>query len=184
MEQLWRKFGDLVPAVLVGVPVLVLVAWGLAAWRMRRMETGRAWRRSVLDVLLVASVLPVLYLVLVPVDFQETRVRLVPGSDVVTVHDMTSVWQLVGNLVMLAPLGALAPLRWPWLRSMGRVVLVAVAAACGIELVQWVFDLGRAVTTDDALVNALGAVLGAAASRPWWSTTRRARSTAHPDLAR
>jgi VanZ family protein len=175
MEMLWRHFGDLVPAVAVGLPVAAVVAWGLAGWRSRRMESAPAWRRSVLDVLVVVTLSPVLYLVLMPAArWEQTRVRLAPGSDLLPIDDMASVWQLVGNLVMLLPLGLVAPLRWPWLRSMVRVAFAAVAVGVGIEAAQWAFDLGRAVTTDDALINAVGAVL----SRPWWSARSRSRESA------
>ena len=71
----------------------------------------------------------------------------------------TTVLQLVGNLLLLAPLAVLAVLRWPALRAPGRLVLAAGATAAAIELLQWLLPLGRVVSPVDAMLNATGAVL-------------------------
>ncbi|HET6391670.1 MAG TPA: VanZ family protein [Blastococcus sp.] len=70
-----------------------------------------------------------------------------------------TVLQLVGNLLLLAPLAVLAVLRWPALRAPGRLVLASGATAAAIELLQWLLPLGRVVSPLDALLNATGAVL-------------------------
>jgi hypothetical protein len=59
------------------------------------------------------------------------------------------VLQLVGNLLLLAPLAVLAVLRRPRLGT---------AAGTGIELLQWALPLGRVVPPVDAALNAVGAV--------------------------
>jgi hypothetical protein len=67
--------------------------------------------------------------------------------------------QLTGSLVLLTPLAALAVLRWPALASPGRLAITAVAAAAGIELLEWLLPLGRVVSPLDALLNATGALV-------------------------
>ena len=67
--------------------------------------------------------------------------------------------QLVGNLLLLSPLAALAVLRWPELRAPGRLLLASGAAAATIELLQWLLPLGRVVSPLDVLLNTTGAVL-------------------------
>jgi glycopeptide antibiotics resistance protein len=67
--------------------------------------------------------------------------------------------QLVGNLALLAPLAALAVVRWPVLAAPHRLVGAAVLVGAGIELLQWALPLGRVVSPLDALLNATGAVL-------------------------
>ncbi|TQN42681.1 VanZ like protein [Blastococcus colisei] len=67
--------------------------------------------------------------------------------------------QLFGNLALLAPLAAIAVLRWPELATSRRLVGAGVAVAATIELLQWVLPLGRVVSPLDALLNATGAVL-------------------------
>ena len=71
----------------------------------------------------------------------------------------TAMLQLVGNLVLLAPLAALAVVRWPGLATPGRLGAAAVPVAVGIEFLQWALPLGRVVSPVDALLNATGAVL-------------------------
>jgi hypothetical protein len=71
----------------------------------------------------------------------------------------TAMLQLTGNLVLLAPLAALAVLRWPALASPYRLAGAALAAGAGIELLQWLLPLGRVVSPLDALLNATGALV-------------------------
>lgn len=70
------------------------------------------------------------------------------------------VLQLVGNLLLLAPLAVLAVLRWPALRQPALLAAVALAAGTAVEVLQWALPLGRVVSPVDALLNAAGAVVG------------------------
>ena len=88
-----------------------------------------------------------------------------------TLERTTTQLQLVGNLLLLAPLAVLAVLRWPALRTPPRLGVLAVAVAGGIELLQWALPLGRVVSPVDAALNAAGAVVAGllvalVASRP------------------
>jgi hypothetical protein len=71
----------------------------------------------------------------------------------------TAMLQLVGNLVLLGPLAALAVLRWPALAAPRRLAAASVAEGAAVELLQWTLPLGRVVSPVDALLNASGAVL-------------------------
>jgi VanZ like family len=75
----------------------------------------------------------------------------------------TTLLQLTGNLLLLAPLAVLATLRWPGASPM-RLGGAAVAAAVGIELLQWALPLGRVVSPVDAGLNTAGAVLAVRAA--------------------
>ena len=70
----------------------------------------------------------------------------------------TTVWQLVGNVVLLTAPAALAVLRWPQLGRPGPLAAAALAAGTAIELLQLALPLGRVVSPLDALLNATGAV--------------------------
>ncbi|MGY1609602.1 MULTISPECIES: VanZ family protein [unclassified Geodermatophilus] len=70
-----------------------------------------------------------------------------------------TVLQLLGNLLLLVPLAAVAVLRWPVLRRPAVLALAAVAAGAAIETLQWALPLGRVVSPLDALLNATGAVV-------------------------
>jgi hypothetical protein len=71
----------------------------------------------------------------------------------------TTVLQLLGNLLLLAPLAAVAVLRWEVLRRPTVLAPAAVAAGAVIETLQWALPLGRVVSPVDALLNATGAVV-------------------------
>jgi hypothetical protein len=180
MEQLWRVFGTRTVLLLAAVPVAVLAAWGLAAWRARTVGRRVAWTRSALDIGLVLAALPVLYLVFVPVPglSGRTMVSLVPGAQIAPIFGAdggtpasSALVQAAGNMLLLVPIAVLAPLRIRWLRSVRRVVIAAAAVSAGIECGQVLLQIGRVGATDDVLLNTFGAALAAWATRRWWSRT-------------
>ena len=67
--------------------------------------------------------------------------------------------QLVGNLVLLLPVGLLAPIAFPALNGWIRIFLVALALSVAIEVAQlWIPN--RMPDVDDVLLNVAGAMLG------------------------
>jgi glycopeptide antibiotics resistance protein len=67
--------------------------------------------------------------------------------------------QLVGNVLLLLPLGLFGPLAIPRLGRWWRVLLVAALFSTCIELTQLAIP-DRSADVDDVLLNALGALLG------------------------
>jgi glycopeptide antibiotics resistance protein len=66
---------------------------------------------------------------------------------------------LVGNLLLLLPLGLVGPIVFPWMDRWWRLLLAAVALSLAIEITQlWVPD--RSADVDDLLLNVVGALLG------------------------
>ncbi|QUH05923.1 VanZ family protein [Saccharopolyspora erythraea] len=107
----------------------------------------------------------------------ENAVRLVPGTDLgVAVQaapgDIEPWLQLLGNLLLLLPLGALLPLRLAAVDTCAKAALVVLAATCCIELVQYALLTGRVVSADDVLLNTAGGLAGALLSRRWWADFR------------
>lgn len=92
------------------------------------------------------------------------RVSLVPLVDLFAMDR----GQIVGNLLVFAALGSLAPLRFAALASVPRILVLAASCSALIEIAQYVLRLDRVSSVDDVLVNATGAVLAALASRHWW----------------
>ena len=78
--------------------------------------------------------------------------------------DPATARQLVGNLVLLTPVAALAAARWEALRSAGRLAAASVTVAVGLEALQWLLPLGRVVSPVDAALNAAGAVVAGGAT--------------------
>jgi glycopeptide antibiotics resistance protein len=101
-------------------------------------------------------------------------VSLVPLRDLATMPTT----QVVGNLLIFAAVGFLAPLRFRALASIGRILLLAAVGSIVIETAQYVLRLDRVSSVDDVLLNALGAGLAALVSLPWW--TVRPAASAEP----
>lgn len=74
------------------------------------------------------------------------------------------IWNLMGNLVMLFPLGILLPCLFGRLDRLWRVVIVVTVTVIHIELAQLIFRVG-VVDIDDLILNLSGAMIGYAVLR-------------------
>ena len=178
--------GTFTGVALITVAVLPLAA--LAAWALarRRSVTGTtpawAWRRSLAEVGIVYGTVPWVWMIMLPGDRAGAvpgRVNLVPLRDLLTIlagEPVTATGQIVGNLLVFAALGFLAPLRFAALASVPRVLALAAGCSVLVEVAQYVLRLDRVSSVDDVLLNAAGAGLAALASRRWWRATARASS--------
>ncbi|MDX3192050.1 VanZ family protein [Streptomyces sp. MN03-5084-2B] len=170
MGALLRAFWGLIPISAIALPY-ALLGWPLlAARRRRRMAARRASATAAVDcaVLLVAFL--VFCLVTMPVGGStESTLDLVPGADIAAALGSDgSLWQVIGNVLLLCPLGALLPLRIRRLRALPRIALAALVASVLVEGTQYLIHTGRVTSADDVLLNTAGATLGAALSRRRW----------------
>jgi glycopeptide antibiotics resistance protein len=87
---------------------------------------------------------------------------------------------LLGNLLLLFPLGALGPVAWRKLDRFGRIIGTGLTISAGIEALQFakrfIDQLGqtRSIDIDDVLLNVVGVLFGFIAyriGRPWWRRT-------------
>ncbi|HEX5115279.1 MAG TPA: VanZ family protein [Pseudonocardiaceae bacterium] len=152
-------------------PLAALVTWALA---LRRGVTGPspawAWRRSLAEVGIVYWTVPLVWMTMLPGSRAGAvlgRVSLVPLRDLVTMP----VDQVIGNLLLFAALGFLAPLRFEALASVSRILALAAGCSVLIETAQYVLQLDRVSSVDDVLLNTVGAGLAALASRRWWQAS-------------
>ncbi|WP_166459775.1 VanZ family protein [Amycolatopsis pithecellobii] len=172
MAVLSASFGILVPVTIIALP-FALFGWRLLThWRSRTRTAVTAATASALDIGIVLVVLEILALTMMPVgDSGSSSIHLMPGSDILTEFtDNGSLWQIAGNLLLLAPLGVLVPLRVPSLRSIRRITLVAFTVSVMLELIQYLLHAGRVTSTDDVLLNTLGVAASATLTCGW---TRR-----------
>lgn len=70
-----------------------------------------------------------------------------------------SVTNLLGNVVILVPLGVLMPVMFRPMRHFWTFLPLAALVSCGVEYIQWVTATGAA-DVDDSILNFIGA-------RPW-----------------
>lgn len=168
-------FNGIALITLAALPVAALAAWALAR-RRRALGTTAAWRTSLADVGMVYGTVPWVWVTMLPgsgAGVVPGRLSLVPLQDLVTMGTVG----IVGNLLVLATLGALAPLRFAALRSVPRVLALAAGCSVLIEVAQLVLRLDRVTSVDDVLLNAVGAGLAALVSRPWWQSLPRTAVT-------
>jgi hypothetical protein len=161
-----------VAVIAVGVlPFVVAGVWVLAhRRRVAGATAGWAWRRSVAEAGIVYGTVPLVWMTMLPgggAGVAPARVSLVPFRDLVTMP----AGQVVGNLLMFAALGFLAPLRFTALASVSRILALAAGCSVLIETAQYVLRLDRVSSVDDVLLNTVGAGLAALASRHWWHVT-------------
>ncbi|THV10551.1 VanZ family protein [Nocardioides caeni] len=178
LEILVHSYPGLVVIALTTVPLAVAALWTLTRWRRRHdVPAGTARRRSAVEVAMVWATLPLVAMTLVPgPDAGSTAgaVSLEPLRDLATMPP----FQVAGNLAILAPVGLLAPLRFPALASIGRITVLAATGSALIEVAQYALRLDRVSSVDDVLLNTAGAVLAALVSRPCWSGRKPGGSTA------
>ncbi|MEU4249699.1 VanZ family protein [Amycolatopsis sp. NPDC026612] len=170
MEALLRAFWGMVPISAIALPY-ALLGWPLlAARRRRRMAARRASATAAVDCAAALVVFLVFCLVTMPVGgSRESTLDLVPGADITAAMASDgSLWQVVGNVLLLCPLGALLPLRIRRLRVLPRIALAALIASVLVEGTQYLIHTGRVTSADDVLLNTAGATLGAALSRRGW----------------
>ena len=151
-------------ATTAALPLVVLLAIALSHRRARLgMPRARAWRTSLTEVGMVYGTVPWVWLTMLPgprAGEVTGAVSLVPLRDLQTMSTV----QVVGNLLIFAALGLLAPVRFRALGSVPRVTALAAALSAGIETAQYVLRLDRVSSVDDVLLNAAGAGLAAAVS--------------------
>ncbi len=170
MAGRWHGCFDTVNGVLlmtlVGLPLAGLVVWVLAR-RRRAAGVASAWRMSLAEVGMVYGTVPFVWMTMMPGSGAGTvpeRVSLVPLRDLVTMGPLG----IVANLLIFAPLGFFAPMRFAALASVPRVLALGAGCSILVETAQYVLQLDRVSSVDDVLVNATGAMLAALASRRWW----------------
>ncbi|MCR6486918.1 VanZ family protein [Amycolatopsis sp. OK19-0408] len=170
MEALLRAFWGMIPISAIALPY-ALLGWPLlAARRRRRLPARFAAGTAGVDCAAAFLAFLVFCLVIMPVDSaSDSTLDLVPGSDITAAFaDDGSLWQVIGNVLLLCPLGALLPLRARRLRTLLRVALAALLASVLVEGTQYLIHCGRVTSADDVLLNTAGATLGAALSRRGW----------------
>lgn len=147
--------------------VITVLALPLAALTVCVLARHRrSWRTAVADVGMIYGTVPWVWMTLLPGSHAgdaPARVSLVPLHDLLTMP----AGQIVGNLLVFAALGFLAPLRFAALASVPRILALAAVCSILIEVSQYVFQLDRVSSVDDVLLNTAGAGLAALASRRW-----------------
>lgn len=94
--------------------------------------------------------------ILHPIPFQEVFEELQEHDGVFSI----TIVEMIGNLILLLPLGLLLAFQWPAWWNAKRVVTLAAVFSTAIEGIQFSVRLGRTASATDVLLNTAGAGLG------------------------
>lgn len=177
----WVVRYDVVVAVtLAALPLAMLTGWLLARRRRRSGATaGWAWRSSICEVAIVYGTVPWVWLTMLPGSGAGTvhgQLSLVPLRDLQTMPT----YQVLGNLLVFAALGAFGPMRFRALASLPRVTALGALGSIMIETAQYVLPIGRVASVDDVLLNTVGAGVAAIVTFPWWLRGRQGAPADRP----
>ncbi len=129
----------------------------------RKNDNSTIDRQPILICIMTIYIFAVLYITLFDRNIGEHRAKLQPLWEIkmfMTGQDY-KYWagQIVGNLVMLLPLGFLLPIMSDYFKDGRRTVLTGLGFSLFIELTQYVTGRGLC-ETDDILHNTTGTILG------------------------
>ncbi len=135
---------------------------------------------SLAEVGIVYGTVPWVWMIMLPnhgAGDVHARVNLVPLRDLLTIlasGPLTATVQIVGNLLVFAALGFIAPQRFAALASVPRILALAAGCSVLVEAAQYLLRLDRVSSVDDVLLNTAGAGPAALASHRWWCATATA----------
>ena len=173
---------QLLRAILV-LSAVVLPAWfviRIAAHVLRKRRNARTSIRSeIIYTSLVVYLILVAGITVVPIPMSSSihprsdYVNLVPGVNSLECLSTAAAGKpsrmtfclenIVGNLALFLPLGVLLPLASVALRSLKRILIIAICFSLSIEIIQFLSRFVgsyRTVDADDVLFNVLGAGVG------------------------
>ncbi len=165
----------------IWIAIIVWLIWRLIIWRRRGGDPVRE--------LVVASLfgwtLIVFYFTFFPMTIifysWFGRINLVPFASILQLIRETSAglasFNIVGNLLLLAPLGILLPLLFEQLQRPWPLIWRVAVISAFIETSQFV-TRARAVDVDDIILNTLGAAMGFGIYRLLAARVKRSTSRA------
>jgi glycopeptide antibiotics resistance protein len=163
MDQV-RRLEPLLPLALVTFALALLVTLSRTWSRTRRgAPFGQALSASLVEVLLISSLVLVVILLLGPARTPPgRRLDLIPFRELQP-HGFdrrSALFEMGGNLLLFVPLAFLTALRLPALRSWRIVLALGLGLSLLLEGLQFVLNSGREASVTDVLLNTLGSLLG------------------------
>ncbi len=176
LKQLIRA---IILLTLISLPFWVAVRVKINISRRNRNEKLSIKRELILGTLFIYAVV-VAAITIVPLPISKFRDPKFSGINVVPIfnsvrcvlpdrtgrqHPMAGfcLQNIIGNIILFLPLGALLPWTSEKLRSVKRVLLLALFFSLSIEAIQFLsrfFGSYRSIDVDDVLFNTSGAFLG------------------------
>lgn len=152
-----KSFSSIIIAILAGILV-----WGTAGLFARKTVHARRLWRTVNLCLAVAYGLFILYFTVLSRQKNVSALQLIPFHSFIEARIQPEMYRtMLMNVFLFVPVGLTLPFALP--ERTRRKVLISVLGAfllsAAVEVLQFVFHLGRA-ETDDVICNTLGAAFG------------------------
>jgi len=80
--------------------------------------------------------------------------------------------QIIGNLIMLAPLGIYLPILYSKVSDYSKVILIGILTSLSIEIIQLLTSF-RSADIDDIILNSIGIVIGFSLYKIIWGHIRK-----------
>lgn len=163
-------------AFIIGIPVLIIM-------EILRYRKAKLSKKKFIDFKEISIVIFSIYIIalaamtlLLIYRFRYSRaaVNIIPVFN--TIKDismtradmasyMTKFWitNIIGNLLLLAPLAAIAPIIFKKLRSIKATMILCFLVSLSIEFLQYLFGFfgnSRSADIDDVILNTLGGLIG------------------------
>jgi glycopeptide antibiotics resistance protein len=159
-----RRLEPLLPVALAALALATLFTVWLSWFRARKgVPYRRALVASSLDVMLLALFVVTLILTLGPARTPAgRRLDLIPFRELQPrgFDRISAAVEMVGNVLLFAPLAFLVAIRFPALRSLHKIVALGIVSSVMLEGLQYVLNTGREASVTDVVLNAFGCALG------------------------
>nr|WP_281393851.1 VanZ family protein [Texcoconibacillus texcoconensis] len=146
---------------------VILIGWFIYNKFLKKGETKKKALYAVtINSLLILSIIGVLMVTLLPRPVGGQSVQLVPFLSmwdelVNSVHYTVPVRILGFNIILFIPFGFFLALIVQSRPKMLRITLIGMLFSLGIEISQYILDIGRTSNIDDVILNTFGTYIGA-----------------------
>ncbi|MBS4537542.1 VanZ family protein [Clostridium sp. D2Q-11] len=172
--------------VIIGIPIY-LVVFAIHIFKRYKKNIKIKWFRELVKFVFVIYVLMLMSVTLFPIyigidhdpNYYRLPINLIPfknvikeigmigtsyGGDIVF-HIKLILRNVVGNTILLLPLGVMSPIIWGKFTRVKMIILEGLIVSIFIELLQLIEILSgiafmRAVDIDDLILNVLGVIIG------------------------
>lgn len=152
-----RPLSSIIMAIIAGVLV-----WGIAAAFAWKKSKVRRWWKMVNFYLMAMFVVFIIYFTVLSRQTNVSELQMIPFYSFIEAHNQPELYRaMLMNVFLFVPMGLTLPFALPekMYHKVLASVLCAMILSTIVEIMQYVFQLGRA-ETDDVICNTLGAAIG------------------------
>lgn len=169
MYTILHKIYVLPLPVVVALMIISILIWSISE---RVFNNLRLIWKAINTVLFIFDIAAIIYCTIISRTSGTSGVYLTPFYSYIEARENSELYRVaLMNILLFLPFGLSLPNLMPkdFRHKMLFTIIAAMFLSASIELIQYIFGLGR-VETDDVIHNTVGAVLGVL---PWLINTKR-----------